>query len=85
MSRTFKDEKNFIQMNRIKKMTPTNFDLLKLKIRGYVEDFDYSICPDCKGLCEYERGYLTCHNCGWGSFINEYKYENGELEFSNYL
>lgn len=82
MSRTFKDRKGAIPKGSLKSNQSISPEYLKMKTQGYSDEFDDSICPDCKTPCEYERGYFTCHNCGWGSFINENLYETGELEFS---
>lgn len=82
MSRTFKDRKRAILQKTSEKKRPLTAEHLKIKNQGFYGEFDYSVCPDCKTPCEYERGYFTCHNCGWGSFINENLYESGDLEFS---
>lgn len=83
MSRTYKDQKKNKNKHRWQKEPGLRTRYYEIKTNGYEDNFDYQICPDCRGICEYERGYTTCGECHWGEFVNENENQlNDELEFS---
>ncbi len=83
MSRTFKDERKVKNKNRFRKEPGLRSRYAEMKVHGFHEDFENSLCPDCGGLCEYQDGFYTCSECHWGGFANERDFETtDELEFS---
>lgn len=68
MSRTYKDQKKNKIKNQFIREPQLKARYSEIKIHGFKDDFDFEECPDCGGACEYERGYFTCNECGWGDF-----------------
>jgi hypothetical protein len=82
MSRTFKDKK---QENAKR---PARQPKLKRAYRavlegGFEEDMNCDACPDCGAELIFERGFLTCEECGWGSLFPKESDPELGLEFSH--
>lgn len=82
MSRTFKDKK------QEKAKRPARQPKLKRAYRtvlerGFDEDMNCDVCPDCGAALIFERGFLSCEECGWGSLFPEENDPEFGLEFSH--
>jgi len=82
MSRTFKDKKE-VKAKRVSAEPNFKRSYRAVLEHGFSDDFESDICPDCGAAMAYERGYLTCEECNWGSFYPQEKNSEAELEFSD--
>ncbi len=80
MSRTFKDKKEekAKRLNREPHFKKSYRDVLE---QGFSVDLDCDTCPDCGATMNFERGFFSCEECGWGSFFPEELNREADLDF----
>lgn len=83
MSRTTKDRRDVKARRRGRKDPNFKQSFRAAKMKGFAEDGEYELCPDCGAHMDFERGFLTCGECHWGSYLLERQGTNQELDFSN--
>ena len=78
MSRTYKDTKSQKQKRTHIHRPQLTQDFLRTKQNGFDGDLAIDCCPDCGAPLEFEAGYLSCTDCGWGSYTPQER--NSDLE-----
>ncbi len=90
MSRTYKDMKAKKEVRKRKTKELLKARYRNFKQSGFPEDLLFAnaqctlrevICPECGIEMTYDRGYIFCDRCHWGSIFPDDK--NMELKFSD--
>ena len=82
VSRTYKDQKE-VKAKRVRTEPSFKRSYRDVLQHGFPVDIDCDICPDCGAAMAYERGYLTCEECNWGSYYPLERNSEAELEFAD--
>lgn len=82
MSRTFKDKRE-VKAKRLFKAPEFKRRYRNVLENGFVDDLYCDICPDCGAEIIFERGFLFCEDCDWGSFLRDEIAADLDLEFSD--
>ena len=74
MSRTLKDKNPVYQPEGKKTFARHSEPLLKRRFLNFKKSgapVDGDVCPECRGLTDFQSGYLTCCECGWTEDVVE--------------
>ena len=81
MSRTYKDMKSQKSKRSHIHRPRLSHEFLRVKQNGFDGDFAIDCCPECGAPLEFEAGYLTCTDCGWGAYTPQERNPDLELKF----
>lgn len=85
MSRTFKDRKE--QRSKRRKLHEPLWTkcFLRIHYEGESENEELELCPVCKSPTDFQNGFITCPECGWGNYFpaNGLIEEEDDLEYQS--